>query len=51
MAELKLSRAFGIFEQFKAQITESFLAVLERKNISIMEVPAHCTDHIQPDHL
>jgi len=44
-----------IFDQFKAQTTEGFLATLESNSISFVKVPAHCTDHLQPldlrDHL
>ena len=37
-----------IFDQFKAQTTEGFLAALESYNISFVKVPAHCTDRLQP---
>lgn len=40
--------ALVIFNQFKAQTTEVFLKVLEENFIYFVEVPAHCTDHLQP---
>lgn len=49
--ELKLSsdqRALVIFDQFKGQCTSSILELLEENNISIVTVPANCTDRLQP---
>jgi len=49
--ELQLNstqRALVIFDQFKAQTTANFLSILARSNISVVEVPANCTDQLQP---
>ena len=37
-----------IFDQFKAQTAQRFLKTLEDNNILVIEVPANCTDHLQP---
>ena len=50
-ANLQLSKnhpALVIFDQFKAQTTENFLSALEQHHISFVEVPANCTDRLQP---
>ena len=50
-ADLNLSknhRALVIYDQFKAQTTENYLATLEQHHISFVEVPANCTDRLQP---
>jgi len=40
--------ALVIFDQFKAQTTENFLATLEQHYISFVGVPASCTNRLQP---
>ena len=50
-AQLKLAndqRALCIFYNFKGQLTDDVLQLLERNNIDIVFVPAHCTDRLQP---
>ena len=50
-AELKLAndqRALCIFDNFKGQLTDNVLQLLERYNIDIVFVPANCTDPLQP---
>ena len=37
-----------IFDQFKAQTTQKFLKALDDSNILVAEVPANCTDQLQP---
>ena len=49
--ELKLSptqQALVVFDQFKAQNTGAFLEALAKNNISVIGVPANCTDRLQP---
>ena len=49
--ELKLpsdQRALVLFDKFKGQCTNSILELLEENNISIVMVPANCTDRLQP---
>lgn len=49
--ELKLpcdQRALVLFDKFKGQCTSSILELLEENNISIVMVPANCTDRLQP---
>ena len=49
--ELKLrndQRALCIFDNFKGQLTDDVLQLLERNNIDIVFVPANCTDRLQP---
>jgi len=49
--DLKLSSTHPclvIYDQFKAQTTPRFLNALEDNNILVAEVPANCTDHLQP---
>ena len=49
--ELKLredQRALVIFDQFKGQITDKILSLLEQNNLDIVIVPANCTDRLQP---
>ena len=49
--ELKLAenhRALVIFDQFKGQVTASIFTLLEENNITIVLVPANCTDRLQP---
>ena len=49
--ELKLpqeQRALVIFDQFKGQLTDRFLKLLEQSNLSVVTIPAHCTDRLQP---
>ena len=40
--------ALIIFDHFKVQMTERFLNTLEKNNIHVVEVPANCTDCLQP---
>ena len=40
--------ALVIFDQFKGQLTDTFLQVLESNNIVVAKVPPHCTGHLQP---
>ena len=49
--ELKLpsdQRALVLFDKFKGQCTSSILELLEENNISVVMVPANCTDRLQP---
>ncbi len=50
-AELKLSsdqKALVLFDKFKGQCTSSILQLLEDNDISVVMVPANCTDRLQP---
>ena len=50
-AELKLpndQRALCIFDNFKGQLTDEVLQLLERNNVDIAFIPANCTDCLQP---
>ena len=40
--------ALCIFDNFKAQLTEEVLKVLEDNNVDVVFVPANCTDCLQP---
>ena len=40
--------ALAIFDNFKGQLTEKVLQVLEDNNIQSVLVPANCTDRLQP---
>ena len=40
--------ALVVFDHFKGQMTDKFLDTLEKNNILIVEVPANCTDRLQP---
>ena len=40
--------ALVIFDQFKGQLTDTFLQVLESNNIVVAKVPPHCTGRLQP---
>jgi ribosomal protein S21 len=40
--------ALVIFDQFKGQLTDAFLKLLDLNNIVIVQVPANCTDRLQP---
>ena len=49
--ELKLRHdhhALCIFDNFKGQLTDDVLQLLERNNIDIAFVPTNCTDRLQP---
>ena len=49
--ELKLKsdqHALCIFDNFKGQLTDDVLQLLERNNIDTAFVPANCTDRLQP---
>ena len=49
--ELELSRdqpALAIFDVFRGQQTEGVLKLLEKNNILVVNVPANCTDRLQP---
>ena len=49
--DLKLANTYPclvIFDQFKAQTTQRFLKALEDNNILVAEIPANCTDRLQP---
>ena len=37
-----------IFDCFRGQITEKFLAALESKNLLYVTIPPNCTDKLQP---
>ena len=41
-------RALCIFYNFKAQLTDDVLQVLEDHNIDVISVPPNCTDSLQP---
>ena len=41
-------RALCIFDNFKAQLTDDVLQVLEDHNIDVISVPPNCTDSLQP---
>lgn len=40
--------ALVIFDQFKGQLTNTFLGLLECNNILVVRVPANCTNRLQP---
>ena len=49
--QLKLSndhRGLVIFDQFRGQITSDVLNLFEENHISIVLIPANCTDRLQP---
>ena len=49
--KLQLSDTFPalvLFDHFKAQLTERVLDLLDFHNILVIDVPANCTDHLQP---
>jgi len=49
--ELKLSAdqpAILIFDNFKGQCTPELLKLLDSNNISVVLIPANCTDRLQP---
>ena len=49
--ELNLAQdyhALCIFDNFKGQLTNDVLQLLERNHIDIVFVPPNCTDHLQP---
>ena len=41
-------RALCIFDNFKAQLTDDVLKMLEDNNVDVVYVPANCTDCLQP---
>ena len=41
-------RALCIFNNFKAQLTDDVLKMLEDNNVDVVYVPANCTDCLQP---
>jgi len=41
-------KALVIFDCFRGQITEKFLAALESKNLLYVTIPPNCTDKLQP---
>jgi len=43
-----MQRELVIFDQFKTQTITNFLSTLARNNISVVEMPANCTDQLQP---
>ena len=48
---LQLSDTFPalvLFDHFKAQLTERVLDILDFHNILVIDVPANCTDRLQP---
>ena len=48
---LQLSDSFPalvLFDHFKAQLTERVLNILDFHNILVIDVPANCTDRLQP---
>ena len=50
-AQLKLAddhRALCIFDNFKGQLTDDVLQLLEQSNIDVVFVPPNCTDQLQP---
>lgn len=49
--ELKLSEthsALAIYDSFKGQTTPAILSLLQSHNIIVINVPANCTDKLQP---
>ena len=40
--------ALVLFDHFKAQLTDRVLDTLESHDIIVIDVPAKCTDHLQP---
>ena len=40
--------ALVLFDHFKGQLTERVLDILDFHNILVIDVPAHCTDRLQP---
>ena len=49
--KLQLSDTFPalvLFDHFKAQLTDHVLDILDSNNILVVDVPANCTDHLQP---
>ena len=40
--------ALAIFDQFRGQLTDSFLKCLATNNVIIVEVPPNCTGNLQP---
>ena len=41
-------KALVIFDCFRGQITDKFLAALESKNLLYVTIPLNCTDKLQP---
>ena len=49
--ELKLSEnhpALAIYDSFNGQTTPAILSLLQSHNIIVIQVPANCTDKLQP---
>jgi len=40
--------ALAIFDVFKGQQTEDIMQLLDEHNIHVVNIPANCTDHLQP---
>ena len=40
--------ALAIFDQFRGQLTESFMGCLAANNVIVVEVPPNCTGNLQP---
>ena len=40
--------ALVIFDNFTGQMTENIMKLLEDNNVSVVTVPANCTDRLQP---
>ena len=50
-AALKLDKtrpALAIFDCFRGQTTPEFYSLLEKQNVLFVQVPANCTDKLQP---
>ena len=50
-SKLKLSPdhpALLLFDNFKGQCTEKLLRLLDSSNVSVILIPANCTDRLQP---
>ena len=50
-AELSVSSdhpALAVYDVFKAQLTEDVTLLLEENSISVVNVPANCTNRLQP---
>lgn len=43
--------ALTIYDVFKGQVTDAVTHLLEASNISVVRVPANCTDHLLPMHI
>ena len=40
--------ALVVFDNFNGQCTEEILTLLDHNNISIIIIPANCTDRVEP---